>query len=54
MRRHFSNQSEDSPEYSAYGATFQNKAETARLSRSRRRRRDQESIPRDQGGDDAT
>ena len=29
-RREFSNQSGDSPDYGAYGATFQNKAETAR------------------------
>ena len=34
--------------------TFQTKAGTVQLSQPRRRRRDQESIPHDQGGDGAT
>ena len=37
-----------------YFNTFATEVETARLSRPRRRWRDQESFHRDQGGDDAT
>ena len=40
----------DFPDRGGYGATFQIKRERARLSRQSWRRRDQEPIPRDQGG----
>ena len=42
------------PHKSGIGPTFQTKAVAAHISRPRRRRRDQETVPRDHGGDGAT